>query len=199
MCACACFSKRLVRYICSVNKQRRKNKEDGIPCVSMLSNYLSTFSFSLLVSWCCVLSLSLFFYAAVGFSIYLLSDCTCVCVCVSAFIICCVFAHSSSILFCFFFARLFNSLIYSQTKSKNGFLCACFSLFLSLYTVVVCVWSSFSLGSGWLFICLFFFFIYLCVCLLYVYHCHREKETNNRNFRWSASFHTPKGKKRHLD
>lgn len=50
------FSKRFVRYIyiyiCSVTKKKgseRKSKEDGIPCVLMLSNYLSTLSFC----YCC--------------------------------------------------------------------------------------------------------------------------------------------------
>jgi len=122
--------------------------------------FLSVF----LVSWCCV-----FFYAAVCFPMYLLSDCVC-CVCVSAFIICCVFTYSSFILFCCFFLRLLNSLNLFTTKRKKRF-------FLCLYLHGCCVCFITLFVGFWMAMFSFCFLsIYLCVCLLCAYHCHQEKK-----------------------
>jgi hypothetical protein len=86
---CVCFSKRLVRCVFSKKKKGRKSKGDGIPCVFMLSNYLSTLSFCCFFSW---VDAVFFFYAAAVcfFPIYLLNDCVRVCISFSYLLCVCV-------------------------------------------------------------------------------------------------------------
>jgi len=146
---CVCFSKRLVRYMFS-KKKRRKNKGDGIPCVFMLSNYLSTFSFC----FSCELMLCSFFYAAVCFPYLFIKR---LCARVYQLLLSAVcFIH-----FILFLFRLLNSLnLFTTKRKKNGFfLFVCF-----ISRRLLCVFHyAFRWGFGWL--C---FSLYISVCMFVV-------------------------------
>jgi hypothetical protein len=82
---CVCVSQRDLFDVCLVKKrERRKNKGDGIPCVFMLSNYLSTFSFYFFCE------LMLCFFLCCRLFPYLFIKRFCVCVCVSFYYLLCV-------------------------------------------------------------------------------------------------------------
>ena len=115
VCVCVCISPRDLTDVRVVKRKREKwkNKEDGIPCVFILSNFLLTFSLYELI--CCVLFLC---HRMFPYFVYKAIVCT-----YQLFITCCVHAYSSFILFCFFFLSSLTilPLIYSQLKERNRF------------------------------------------------------------------------------
>ena len=114
---------------------------------------------------------------------------------VSAFIIRCVFAHSSFILFSFLFISIQNSLIYSQLKTKTTprekrFSCSR-ARASAFYGCCVCVCSlRFSLGSfGWLCFLLFVAPPYNCVyvCCVLIFAIGKRKENRQQKKTKKAS------------
>jgi hypothetical protein len=93
---CVCFSKRLVRCMFSKKRGERLKEMEFPVCLCFRIICRLFLSFFLWVD-------AVFFLCCRLFP-YLFIKRLSVCVCVSAFIICCVFAHSSFILFCFFFS-----------------------------------------------------------------------------------------------